>query len=145
MENKTCKKCNKEKPISEFYMAGTTRDTSCKICRKLAIRKYRDANIEKVRAYDRKRGEEEHRKALCIVNTRNRRKDPDGYIASHNAVARALKSGKIERLPCCMCGTTEKIHAHHDDYLKPLEVMWLCVTHHKSRHAFLEYIEQDIF
>ncbi len=126
-------------------MAGTTRDSSCKDCRRLAIRQYRDKNIEKVRAYDRNRGLLLHRKERCVINTRKRRKDPDGYMAAHGAVARALKSGKIERIPCCMCGTTEKIHAHHDDYSKPLEVMWLCVVHHKSRHAFLEYINEEIF
>lgn len=51
---------------------------------------------------------------------------------------------KLEKMPCCMCGTTEKIHAHHDDYMKPLDVMWLCVTHHIARHAFLNYLGQDI-
>ena len=141
MDTKKCKRCDIEKPHDEFYQS----DSSCKDCRKLVVRQYRDENAEKVKAYDRERGKLEHRKERCTINTRKRRRDPDGYMAAHNAVARALKKGTIEREPCCMCGTSEKIHAHHDDYLKPLEVMWLCVTHHKSRHAFLEYIEQDIF
>ena len=141
MDTKKCKRCDIEKPHDEFYQS----DSSCKDCRKLVVRQYRDENAEKVKAYDRERGKLQHRIERCVINTRKRRRDPDGYMAAHNAVARALRNGTIERMPCCMCGTAEKIHAHHDDYLKPLEVMWLCVTHHKSRHAFLEYIEQDIF
>lgn len=37
----------------------------------------------------------------------------------------------------CFCGEKE-VHAHHDDYSKPLEVMWLCRIHHKERHKFLK-------
>ena len=141
MSSKICKRCGTEKLHDEFYKS----DSSCKECRKFLVRKYRDENCEKVKAYDRERGKLQHRKERCIVNTRKRRKDPDGYMTAHNAVARALRKGFIERKPCCMCGTTEKIHAHHDDYFKPLEVMWLCVTHHKARHAFLDFLGQDIF
>ena len=34
-----------------------------------------------------------------------------------------------------MCGTTTNIHAHHDDYSKPLDVRWLCNFHHGKHHA----------
>lgn len=147
MDTFECKRCGNRKPRSDFYAASNSRgfDSSCKDCRKLVIRKRRNDNIDYVRAYDRARGKTEKRKLDSIIRNRKRRKDPDGYMAAHNAVARALRSGRIERQPCCMCGTTEKIHAHHDDYMKPLEVMWLCVVHHKSRHAYLEYIDKDIF
>lgn len=33
-----------------------------------------------------------------------------------------------------MCGTSEKVHAHHHDYAKPLEVRWLCFRCHKASH-----------
>lgn len=147
MDKFECKKCKESKPREDFYDAVNSRgfDSSCKECRKLKIRNSRDVNIDYVRAYDRERGKLPHRKEQSATNTRKRRKDPDGYMAAHNAVSRALKNGKIERMPCCMCGTTEKIHAHHDDYSQPLNVMWLCVVHHKSRHSFLEYINEETF
>jgi len=141
MDKIKCNVCDSVKPKSEFY----GKDKSCKVCRKEKINAYRKKNLEKIRAYDRERGKLLHRKEKCIENTRKRRKDPDGYMAAHNAVARALKKGILERMPCVMCGETKLVHAHHDDYSKPLEVMWLCVIHHKARHAYLEYIEQDIF
>ena len=45
----------------------------------------------------------------------------------------AIKAGKIVRQPCAVCGV-EKVHGHHEDYTKPLEVDWLCSKHHMERH-----------
>jgi hypothetical protein len=36
--------------------------------------------------------------------------------------------------PCSICGEQKTIHAHHDDYTKPLDVIWLCRKHHQERH-----------
>lgn len=40
--------------------------------------------------------------------------------------------GRIKRKSCKKCG--KKAHAHHEDYLKPLEIIWLCPKHHKEVH-----------
>ncbi len=48
------------------------------------------------------------------------------------AVKYALKSGKLIRMGCEVCGG--KAHAHHEDYSKPLEVRWLCAMHHGREH-----------
>ncbi len=40
-----------------------------------------------------------------------------------------LKRGKIIKEPCLICGS-ENVEAHHEDYNKPLEVIWLCREHH---------------
>lgn len=58
-------------------------------------------------------------------------------LAAHNAVARAVKSGALVRQPCERCGSPDT-EAHHDDYTKPLEVMWLCDPDHKQRHHDLK-------
>ena len=44
----------------------------------------------------------------------------------------AVASGKLKRKSCEECG--EKGEAHHIDYSKPLEVMWLCRKHHRQWH-----------
>lgn len=45
----------------------------------------------------------------------------------------AAWSGKIERGPCAICGS-DNAQAHHHDYRKPFDVVWLCVTHHAAIH-----------
>ena len=49
-------------------------------------------------------------------------------------VCRAIRAGNLFAEPCCECGTTESVHAHHDDYAKPLNVRWLCAAHHQQWH-----------
>lgn len=48
-------------------------------------------------------------------------------------VQMALKRGDLTKKPCERCGA-EKVEGHHEDYSKPLEVMWLCPKHHRERH-----------
>ena len=44
-----------------------------------------------------------------------------------------VKRGKIKKLPCQTCGNP-KSQGHHPDYSKPLDVLWLCSTHHMLQH-----------
>ena len=55
----------------------------------------------------------------------------------------AVYRGIVKRLPCEICGE-EKVHGHHDDYSKPLEVAWLCNSHHMQLHAGVLEEAQDI-
>jgi len=41
----------------------------------------------------------------------------------------ALRNKSIEKKPCIKCGKT-LVEAHHEDYSKPLEIIWLCKKHH---------------
>lgn len=53
--------------------------------------------------------------------------------AAHRIVYVAIRGGKLVRQPCEVCGGL-KSQAHHPDYSKPLQVIWLCATHHKDIH-----------
>lgn len=56
--------------------------------------------------------------------------------SAHQAVARAIKKGSITKPERCqVCGSCEKLNAHHYDYQKPLEVVWLCIPCHKKIHS----------
>ena len=44
-----------------------------------------------------------------------------------------IKQGVLIRQPCEVCGN-EKVDAHHDDYMQPLNVRWLCRKHHNEHH-----------
>lgn len=48
-------------------------------------------------------------------------------------VRQAVAKGVLIRLPCAVCKAI-KVQAHHVDYAKPLEVMWLCQKHHSENH-----------
>lgn len=59
-------------------------------------------------------------------------KYPDKHKARHIFEA-AVRKGVITRKPCEICGDPRS-EGHHADYDKPLEVIWLCRTHHRERH-----------
>lgn len=70
-------------------------------------------------------------------NMRYKRRQIDRHperVAARNAVASAVKGGRLIRQPCEVCGAA-KVEGHHDDYSKPLAVRWLCPTHHDEHHA----------
>jgi len=133
---KTCFKCGEEKPIDEFYrhpFMGDGHLGKCKECTKIDVWKHRQNNLDSVREYDKARAGLPHRKEL-------RKKTSAEWSASNpvrrraqQALRRAVLRGDIERLPCWICG--EKAEAHHPDYSSPLDVIWLCPTHHKQAHA----------
>ncbi len=133
---KTCFKCNIQKPLTEFYKHNAMADgylNKCRDCAKKDATENRNANIEKIRAYDRERGKFAHRiKQRTEVNRAWRAEDKRRQKA-HQAVSQAIRCGKISRLPCERCGN-EKSLGHHEDYDKPLDVVWLCQPCHKQRH-----------
>lgn len=45
-----------------------------------------------------------------------------------------LRRGKIEKKPCKICGTEERVEMHHCDYSKPLEIEWFCRPCHLEIH-----------
>ena len=133
---KTCFKCNKEKPLADFYKHSGTADGhlgKCKVCTNLDANKHRLENLEKVREYDRKRAKEPHRIALNKEQTKMWREADARRTKCHNAVARAIRNGGLVQQPCARC-SSEKTLAHHESYDFPLEVVWLCQPCHKQRH-----------
>jgi ribosomal protein S27AE len=59
---------------------------------------------------------------------------------AHSVMWNAILAGKLKQQPCERCGA-EKAHGHHDNYSKPLDVRWLCSTHHRERHRDLDVIQ----
>lgn len=62
-----------------------------------------------------------------------RRKRDTKKVLARKMVELAIKSGYLIKKPCEICGELN-VEAHHDDYLKPLDVRWLCILHHKLHH-----------
>ena len=134
---KVCFKCQILKPLSDFYkhkQMGDGHLNKCKDCTKKDVGKHREENLEKIREYDRNRPNKEKRIETMVEYTREyRARFPNKYKA-HLLVNSSLKSGKLLKEPCKICGVSERVIAHHNDYIKPLDVTWLCEIHHKQWH-----------
>ena len=137
---KECFKCKTVKPLSDFYKHPMMADghvNKCKECNKVDNQKNRLEKIEYYREYDRNRAHLQHRVEQRLeVNRRWRSEDPR-RSSCHRKVSWAIKHGLLEKKPCERCGN-EKSLAHHDDYDKPLDVMWLCQPCHKQRHKEID-------
>jgi hypothetical protein len=74
-----------------------------------------------------------HAKKLMYEQQRRRRERDPVKTVAYRAIHNGLRDGKVFRKPCEICGDT-KVHAHHLDYSKPLQVQWLCKKHHLHVH-----------
>ena len=129
---KTCFKCGDSKPRTEFYKHSMMADGllgKCKDCAKADVIANRESKIEYYREYDRKRGSRQ----TPLRQKELRAKYPRQYRAK-GMVAYAVRSKKLFREPCEVCGSEKSTHAHHDDYAKPLNVRWMCAAHHSQWH-----------
>ena len=61
---------------------------------------------------------------------------------AHKLATKGVINGTIQKKPCEVCGKIDAV-AHHDDYLKPLDVRWLCRTHHGIAHRKPENISKN--
>ena len=133
MTMKTCFKCGIEKDLSEFYVHKQMADghlNKCKECNKLDVRENRKIRLEYYRRYDKSR----MRRGTAQDLRDYRKRNPEKYMA-HQAVEYAKRKGVISPMPCEICGDTARVNAHHEDYSKPLDVIWLCTIHHKWIHS----------
>lgn len=126
-DERRCGICKEVKSESEFHRKVSGRQSQCKECR----RKYYIENKERYNATSRKH----YQKNKEAYHKRDRnywKNSVKGKAAK--AVRYAVKTGKLIRQPCQVCGA-EKTEGHHDDYAKTLEVRWLCRAHHRQWHA----------
>lgn len=141
---RTCTRCRKTEKETEFYSG---RGSSCKACSRARMRKYRARNRSAVRAADKRRDRNPARVAARLAYSRtergkkanakgltaSRKRSPE-KIAARNSVSMALRSGSVSRAKCRDCGSV-RTEAHHHDYSKPLDIVWLCRAHHLAEHA----------
>ncbi len=144
--SKECFKCHRVKALEDFYVHPQMHDGhlgKCKECTKKDARTTRLARIEYYRAYDSQRAKiPERAKAADAISKAWLHQDKR-RLAAHNAVARAVRAGRLVRLPCERCGS-EKSLAHHEDYDKKLDVVWLCQPCHKQRHKEMKLLLQHV-
>jgi hypothetical protein len=141
---KKCFKCNEVKELSEFYPHKKMADghlNKCKECTKKDSeenlkRKLQDPHWQ-IKERERQRIKEARRRDLGLTKKYARKQLPalvrkEKYSEYENAI----RDGRIKQEPCAVCGK-EKTQGHHEDYSKPLDIVWLCTRHHADRHIHL--------
>lgn len=130
-----CVECQEERAFDDFYASRR----SCKECVKRAVRARARTNPA-VQEYDRARAKTPERRAHArAVSKKWREEHPLAYKAQ-TAVNNAVRDGRLAKAPCEFCGR-EDVHAHHRDYSKPLDVIWLCPKCHHRLHASFPELE----
>ncbi len=132
---KYCRTCEQEKDDSDFGKRKASLDglsAKCKTCQKV---------YDKARSKDQYR--EEQRRIYAQTDggklKSNRakaewRKRNPNKAKAHAIVSRAVRGGKLVSKPCQVCGEDKRIHAHHDDYMQPLNITWMCPACHSQWH-----------
>lgn len=76
----------------------------------------------------------EYRKTHRLTGEARKRANARSYL--HQAIKRC----HMVKLPCQVCGGLE-VEAHHTDYDKPLEVVWLCRGKHLEISGSVERVK----
>ena len=120
-EQKICNTCGQSKPIERFTKVSSNssgRGAKCKDCHNAYCRKDRAENPQKY-----------------LPRDKIHRTNYPARVRARCCLNHAVRDKKTFRLPCERCGADKNVEAHHEDYSKPLEVNWLCVTCHGHKHA----------
>ena len=133
---KKCFKCGEEKNISEFYKHPQMADGHLGKCIECTKKDARiNGKTEKTRDRERKRNSKPERMASIGKRAKQWRVNNPEKYAAHTKLNNAVRDGKIIKPKVCdECGLPSKLHAHHEDYIKPLEVKWLCVPCHGTKN-----------
>lgn len=130
---KQCTVCGETKNLSAFgadkYKKSGLKP-QCKACRVESQRTWRATADAKRKAKIYRRDNAE----ILQAKKEERYKGSPERLSIPTKVFRAIESGKLTREPCSVCGATEYVDGHHNDYTKPLDVVWLCRTHHRRLH-----------
>lgn len=132
---KTCFKCQQTLGIEQFYKHPQMGDgylNKCKDCTKKDATLNYATHREQYSRYEQERFQDPARKAKTIEYQRRwRARSPEKYKA-RQLVGNAVRDGRLRKEPCQFCGN-EKSQAHHDDYNKPLDVVWACFKCHREK------------
>lgn len=150
---KICKRCGAIKPIEGFYRHPAMKDgylNQCRECMKGRARERRRENGNEVKRAARDRRRDDYSKQSIMDRKyrdaqklkpeyadqrreRGRKRTPEQKRA-YNAVQRNIRGPKP--IACQGCGQADtKLVAHHEDYSRPMDVIWLCERCHMRLHS----------
>ena len=145
----TCTVCGVTSDVAEFYKGVNRR---CKECHKQKVRENRAEKADYYRTYDahryqsdpkvrarhkRYQATEAGKAAMRKARAKWMNEKPEAR-AAHVILGNAVRDGRVVKPTVCTnCGCKPKrrnMHAHHEDYALPLDVIWICSTCHYETH-----------
>ena len=161
---KICIKCGEEKELYLFYKHSQMKDGHLNKCIECCKAESKiNGQSERAKRYNRNRPNksernEKNKKRMRELKINNpekyyelkdkarknyRKKNPDKYKAV-NILNENIRKG-ILVIPdnCFFCNRKiEQLEAHHPDYSKPLEVVWLCSECHHKLHRNMRILKR---
>lgn len=145
---KECSVCKVIQPLADFIGDKRRSYGKSSRCKKCDLRKQQDyfqtEGGKKVQARLARNQYNVRREANLQRRKRNRKPSAprDAFKdAARREMSNAIRSGHLVRPESCeACKKMGRIHGHHEDYSKPLDVIWLCVQCHMARHRKYEPI-----
>lgn len=147
-----CRICRMAKPVADFTTIHGKPITKCKPCEAERTRRARLANVERYAALRRRRywadigksrrqnrewaRTERGRETNCEAVGRYKKRHPE-RVSAQRKLQTAIKRGAIQRPDVCQiagCDCAGRLHAHHSDYAKPLDAIFVCHEHHEYLH-----------
>lgn len=129
-----CNECKETKPLEQFPQSKVNKYGRRPVCRVCYRTKQRESwnrrkldPVVKARVIEQRRAYDEKRNKGAFYYKRYAR----------TLTACAIKTGRLVKLPCEICGSII-VESHHEDYFKPLEVRWLCKKHHIEYHLTIK-------
>lgn len=146
---KKCSKCGSLKTLDQFGARknrASGYQSECRKCARDNAKKWQKENQERIIEYNRKRYEkfpeisqgyrlrnlERHREYARKSYAKTLLECPE-KLRARSKVAWAVRTGKLVRPESCSsCSNMGKrIEAHHEDYSRPYDVVWLCPKCHR--------------
>jgi len=140
MDSKPCRKCGETKQLFDFPPHKQMADGHLNTCRK-CWREYANSHRKTPSGIAMRQREKQYPEAKKrykqsekgkLANKKYKRNP--ARESAKNAVAYAIRMGRLKKEPCFVCG--EKALAHHSSYAPDmkLSVTWLCIHHHNQLH-----------
>lgn len=119
-----CRFCKKENiPLMKSSKYKDKQYYSCRDCNTKRLKKYRGTPKGKISSSN---------------NQKRMIKKYPQKVRARTLLNHALITKKIIKpKKCTVCFKSKKIQAHHEDYTKPLDIIWLCIECHRNTHKNL--------
>ena len=129
---KKCRCCGEYKNHNDFSKASSNSDGLQRWCKNCHLDYFRTHRVENS-IYQKRYSESVNGKIAISRKIKKHRERHRDRVYARDTLNNRIKSKKIIKEPCVVCGLNDS-EAHHDDYGKPIDVIWLCNKHHLEMH-----------